>query len=217
MLYIALPFYVFLHAGSTLATGAMVVAEILPTILLGSLTGVLVDRWDRRRTMIVCDLARAALIMLLLAAPLSDSLWLLYVVGAGESVVSLFFDQASGALLPLVVQGDDLMPANALSQLSGNIVRLAAPAVGTVVLAAAGLSVLVLLDSASYVISALAIVLLRLTVVHADSATAPNPQAPSVKEVAVGFWEDWFVGLRLIRSDAVILPLLGAQAIAMIG
>src|SRR5262252_9231457 len=109
MLYVALPFYVFFHTGSTLATGGMVVAEIVPSLLLGSITGVLVDRWDRRRTMIVCDLIRAVLILLLLVAPPADNLWLLYIVATGESVVSLFFGQADAALLPSVVPGDKLV------------------------------------------------------------------------------------------------------------
>ena len=136
MLYVALPFYVFFHTGSTLATGGMVVAEIVPSLLLGSITGVLVDRWDRRLTMIVCDLLRAALILLLLVAPPADNLWLLYVVAAGESVVSLFFGQADAAMLPSVVARSNLVQANALSQLSGNIIRLSAPALGAAVLAA---------------------------------------------------------------------------------
>lgn len=66
MLYIALPFYVYAHTGSTLATGAMFVVQSLPAVALGSLVGVFVDRWDRRRTMMVADLARAVLILLLL-------------------------------------------------------------------------------------------------------------------------------------------------------
>jgi MFS family permease len=212
MLYVALPFYVFLHTGSTLATGGMVVAEIVPSLLLGSVTGVLVDRWDRRRTMIVCDLLRALLTLLLLVAPPADNLWLLYVVAAGESVISLFFEQAEAALLPSVVDGDKLVEANALSSLSGNIIRLAAPALGAAVLATAGLPALVVLDSVSYTISALALVLLQrpATTPHADG-DAPLTAA------ATGFWRDWFAGLRLIRTDALILPLLVAQAIAMIG
>jgi MFS family permease len=212
MLYIALPFYVFLHTGSTLATGGMVVAEIVPSLLLGSITGVLVDRWDRRRTMIVCDLMRAVLILLLLVAPPADNLWLLYIVATGESVVSLFFGQADAALLPSVVPGDKLVQANALSQLSGNIIRLAAPALGAAVLATAGLPALVWLDSASYAISAVALVLLRLSA-PTRLAVASQP----LKDLAAGFWKDWWAGLRLIRTDAIILPLLVAQGIAMVG
>jgi MFS family permease len=66
-LSITLPFYVYTRTGSALAAGAMFVARLGPRLALGSLAGVFADRWDRRRTMIACDLLRAALILLLLA------------------------------------------------------------------------------------------------------------------------------------------------------
>ncbi len=52
-LFIALPFYVYSLTGSALATGGTLIAESLPSILFGSVAGVFVDRWDRRRTTIV--------------------------------------------------------------------------------------------------------------------------------------------------------------------
>ena len=55
---VALPFYVYQHTGSALATGLMFIVETLPRLFLGSLAGVFVDRWDRRKTMIAADLLR---------------------------------------------------------------------------------------------------------------------------------------------------------------
>ena len=101
MLYIALPFYVYAHTGSTLATGAMFVVQSLPAVALGSLVGVFVDRWDRRRTMMVADLARAVLILLLLTVRARSGLWAIYVVAGVEATISLFFYPASGALAPV--------------------------------------------------------------------------------------------------------------------
>src|SRR5438132_8019251 len=68
VLLVALPFYVYASSGSALATGAMFVAETVPAIVLGSIAGVFVDRWDQRRTLIVCDLFRAGTLLALLAA-----------------------------------------------------------------------------------------------------------------------------------------------------
>jgi MFS family permease len=185
MLYIALPFYVYLHTGSTLATGGMIVVEIVPSIVLGSLTGVLVDRWDRRRVMFVCDILRAAIILLLLTAPLADALWLLYVVAFAEAVVSLLFEQAYAALLPRVVPDEHLIPANALAQLSNNIIRLVAPALGTAILATVGLSALVFLNSTTYAFSAIAILALRLYALPVDSDVrhdAPTLRANALRD-----------------------------------
>src|SRR5690349_13694535 len=55
MLYIALPLYIYNLTGSVLATSAMLIARLAPAIVFGSLAGVFVDRWDRRRTMIVAN------------------------------------------------------------------------------------------------------------------------------------------------------------------
>ena len=66
LLWIALPFYVYERTGSALATGAMFIAQTLPPILFGSLAGIFVDRWDRKQTMMIADLARFFVILLLL-------------------------------------------------------------------------------------------------------------------------------------------------------
>jgi MFS family permease len=63
VLFSALPFYVYALTGSALATGAMFVAEALPRVALGSIAGAFVDRWDRKRTLVVADLARGALLL----------------------------------------------------------------------------------------------------------------------------------------------------------
>src|SRR5919206_446819 len=59
VLLVALPFHVYELTGSALATGGSYLAGALPRVLLGSVAGVYVDRWDRKRTMIVADLLRA--------------------------------------------------------------------------------------------------------------------------------------------------------------
>ncbi len=72
---IALPFYVYDLTHSVLATGAMFIASTLPGLIVGSVAGVFVDRWDRQRTMVLADLTRVALILLLLAVRSRDTIW----------------------------------------------------------------------------------------------------------------------------------------------
>src|SRR3954470_24713059 len=85
VLIIALPFYVYQLTGSLFQTGLMYIVETLPRILLGSLAGVFVDRWDRRWTMIASDLGRAGVLLLLLLVRDPSSLWLVYAVAGVQS------------------------------------------------------------------------------------------------------------------------------------
>src|SRR5262249_22849680 len=79
VMFIALPVYVYDLTGSALATGGMFMAQTAPRLLLGSIAGVFVDRWDRRWTMIVANMLCAAVLLLLLLVRSAADLWLLYV------------------------------------------------------------------------------------------------------------------------------------------
>src|SRR5215212_6529987 len=88
VLFIALPIYTYNLTHSSLAMGAMFMVSTLPRILLGSLAGVYVDRWDRQRTMVVADLTRAVLLILLLWVRSVEGIWIIYLVAFIESIVS---------------------------------------------------------------------------------------------------------------------------------
>src|SRR5215210_9215849 len=86
-LLIALPLHAYGLTGSAVATGGVFAASLLPRVLLGSIAGVFVDRWDRKRAMVAADLLRAALLLPLLAVGSPDLLWLLYLVRAATGVI----------------------------------------------------------------------------------------------------------------------------------
>jgi MFS family permease len=66
---IALPLHIYRMTGSTLATAGVFAANFLPRILLASVAGVYVDRWDRKRVMVTADLGCAVLLLPILVAP----------------------------------------------------------------------------------------------------------------------------------------------------
>lgn len=69
MLLVALPIYVYQATGSALATGAIFAAELLPNALFGSVAGVFVDRWDRKRTLVVTNALLTLSVLPLLLVP----------------------------------------------------------------------------------------------------------------------------------------------------
>jgi MFS family permease len=165
VLVVALPYQVFRLTGSTAATGLTLAAESLPALLVGPVAGVFVDRWDRRRLMIATDLLRAVAVAGILLADRPDRLAWLYVALVVENLGSVFFRPAARALVPMVVgTGPELVSANSLVALDNGIVRLVGPPLGAVLLSLFGLSALVLLDVASYLVSALMIMSTRVRV-----------------------------------------------------
>ncbi len=205
MLVIALPFYVYTRTGSALATGAMFIAETIPAVLFGSIAGVFVDRWDRRGATIVADVARAALLPLLLVVQTKDGLWAVYLVAAVESVISQFFAPANGALLPRLVDERDLTAANALSALADNLTLLVAPSVGGALLGLLGLPSIVLADSASYLVSAVLITFIRVSPENTIGAGEANGEPMAAWRRT---WREWVEGLRVLCGDRVLAALV---------
>jgi MFS family permease len=215
LLFVALPFYIYDLTGSALATGAMFIAQSLPTLLFGALGGVFADRWDRRRTMIVADLLRAALLLLLLAVRSAEWLWAIYLVVFVESSISQFFNPAKGALIPHLVDEAQLMPANALNTLSVEITRLVGAPLGGVLVVLLGFESVILLDSASYLLSGL---LIALVAVPPAVPAAPADEAPtSARSPVAAVWRDLVDGLRLVARERWLAGLFLALGTTMLG
>ncbi len=98
--------------GGAGAISLVMAARIIPGFFFGPLAGVLVDRWDRRRTMVFCDLGRASVIALL---PFVDNLAGLLVASLALEVLTLLWSPAKDATVPNVVPPDHLTTANSLS------------------------------------------------------------------------------------------------------
>lgn len=211
VLLIALPFYIFDLTGSALATGAMFMASNLPRVLLGSVAGVFVDRWDRRRTMIAADLLRAALMLTLLTVHSVRWLWIVYLVAFTQATIAQFFNPAKNAAIPLLVGEQDLIAANSLNSLSGELTRLTAPALGGLLFGLFGLVSVVWIDSASFLISGLLIVCIALPA----SARKRETAAQGVSWTAV--LAEWRDGMRLMRADPTVTAIFATIGTAMIG
>ena len=113
VLSVGLTYQVYRLTGSTLASGTMLLAWWLPQIPLGSVAGVLADRWDRRLTMVTADLLLAAGLLPLLLAHGAGQVWIVYLVAFWEGAVEQFFIPAQAASVPHLVAADELTAAKA--------------------------------------------------------------------------------------------------------
>ncbi len=156
--FLAIPIMVEKLTGSALAVGLAVIASALPMLLLGPIAGVFVDRWDRKQTMVVADVLRGLLVLVCLTVQTPDQVWIYYVVGFLMSCVSRFFFPAQNAVLPLIVTDrNDLLAANGLMQIVQTAGFLIGPALAGFSIGFWGEQVAFLADSATYFISAAAI------------------------------------------------------------
>jgi len=101
-----------LSHNSAAAISLVMGARMLPGFFLATLGGVMVDRFDRRKIMVLCDLGRAALICTL---PFVNSLWLLVVASFFIEIMTLLWGPAKDASVPHFVPEDKLASANTLS------------------------------------------------------------------------------------------------------
>lgn len=108
----------------------LLLASFVPQVLLSSVAGVFVDRWDLKRTMVIADLLLAAGLLPLLAVHGPDRLWIVFVVMFWEGAVQQFFLPAEQALLPGLVPDDRLVTANAPNGQNRDLARLIGSALG---------------------------------------------------------------------------------------
>jgi MFS family permease len=213
-LFTALPFFVYQITGSVLATGGMFMIQIVPPLLFGSIAGVFVDRWDRRWTMIGSSLFRGAVLVILLGVRSADMIWLVYLAGFLESLASQFFGPANNALLPTLVDEDQLISANSLDSLGENSARLIGPALGGVLLASIGLQGVILIDIASYILAALLMYFIRVPITESVS---PVPLEGSAGSTISAFWGEFIAGIKLVSGKKPLSRIFWVLGIAFLG
>ena len=159
--YIALGFLVATR-GTALDVGLTFAAAAISNVFFGPWAGALADRWDRRRTMIVSDLVRAAMV---LAVPfvIDIHISLVYVVAFLVATVSLFFQPAKNALVPQIVEREDLVPANSATSVTETLADLVGIPLASLLVAILSpvIYVAFVLDSISYLASAALLGLMR--------------------------------------------------------
>jgi MFS transporter, DHA3 family, macrolide efflux protein len=194
--------------GSTAALALMAICLALPQVTVGIVAGVYVDRWDRRRVMLVSDLLRAGLVLGFVLVGSIDTLWLLYLLAISQAAIGTFFAPARTALIPSIVPREGLMAANSLSQGS----RLVAGVLGT---GAAGAIIGLIgvawpafvIDSLTFLVSFVFVV--RVTVSGRVAATAG--------EQASGVLRSVVEGMRVVAGSRMLSGTLISAGVVMLG
>jgi Na+/melibiose symporter-like transporter len=198
LLRTGLAFQVYVLTGSTLASGGLLLASFLPAVVLGSLAGVFVDRWDQRTTMIVTNILNAAVLLPLIAVNDAGRIWIVYGVVLAQSCLQQFFQPAEQSLVPVLVNEEQLVTANALNSQIRDLARLIGAALGGVLAAAGGLTLLALGDAATFLIAVVLVARMRHR--HVRPENPEQTAGGAIKRLK----EEWSEGLRLCVAGPAI-------------
>ncbi|MFD0200891.1 MULTISPECIES: MFS transporter [Saccharothrix] len=216
---LAYPLLVLAITGSPAAAGALAAVRALPYLLLGLVAGALVDRWDRKRTMITCDLLRALNVVTIPIALLLGALTPahVFVVGFLGGVLYVFFSAAEGAVLPNVVREEQLTTAVSAQETAQSACGVVAGPIGGALLQfSRGLPFLV--DALSFLASALCLSFVRGR--FRDEAVAePKPRRSLRADVAEGvrwLWEHSALRLIAITAAGLQVAISGVALVAIV-
>ena len=148
--------------GSALGLAKLLAFTIIPVFIVGPLAGVYVDRWDRRRILFVCDIARGALVLTIPYAFLSQSSMLpIYAVVFLVFCFSRFYVPAKMSIIPDLVTHDNLLIANSLLTTTGMIAFVLGCALGGFLVDHFGARGGFIIDGLTFFLSALLIISIR--------------------------------------------------------
>jgi MFS family permease len=192
---VALMLHVAATTGQALAVAALLLVGDFAPALLSPLSGAISDRFDRRRVMIVCELVQAALLVAV-ATTLPPLEFLLVLVGM-RALAGQVFQPASRASIPALVPGRDLESANSTLGFGANGAEAIGPLLAAAMLPLLGVRGVLLVDAASFLVSAS--LLVRLPALPPMSEPTEGPVLSLVAQAREGLGYIWAVSpVRII-------------------
>lgn len=194
-------------SGSALSTTALLVARLLPFLLVAPIAGVFIDRRSRRQILIATDILRAVVVLGYLLVGAGGPVWIVYVCAALTSSFSVFFEAAKNASIPNLVEPRDLLSANVLMFSTRFLQFTLGAALGGVTAARFGYDAAFIVNSLSFIASALFIwpIPERALRRRRSEPGEEEEEKEEKREVpALDFWADVRAGLHYIRADTFV-------------
>ncbi|MCU0489999.1 MAG: MFS transporter [Chloroflexaceae bacterium] len=193
---IALPLLIFELTNSVFQMGLVTSVSGISMLISGLFAGVLVDRMDRRRLMIWCDIGRTLVYgsIPLMAFVVGPQLWLIFAVAIGASALSMLFQVAYSTSIPNLVDHDQLTDANSRLQITYGVGMAIGPILGGLFSNRFGPSAAIGVNALSFLVSAVCLVLIRFRPPGADQP---------VKKSALNY-DEVVAGLRFVLTEPVL-------------
>ncbi|MDD2703613.1 MAG: MFS transporter, partial [Candidatus Omnitrophica bacterium] len=199
--------------GSSMQIAKILSFTIIPVFLIGPVAGVYVDRWNRRRTMYICDLLRAGLI---LCIPLflfyKKSFFPIYIIIFLTFCIGRFFVPAKLSIIPELVEPKDLLLANSLVNTTGMIAAVAGFGISGLLVQWLGAQKGFYFDALSFLISGIFIFLISIRTVHSGHRKEKGRELVALikkslwGEIKEGFV--YFAKNKSLRFTSIIIFIL---------
>ncbi len=150
------------------------VLQVLPVTLIGPTAAVVNDRLRRKQVMIATDLGRMLIVLCMLLVRSKAMVWLVYPLLVAETLLVAFFEPARNAVIPNIVESEDVVVANTLSSTTWSANLMVGATLGGVVAALLGRDAVFVLNALSFVASAGLIWGMRFAEPHAEGARRFN-------------------------------------------
>jgi MFS family permease len=201
---VAIPFQLYDETRSTLLVGLLGLAALVPLLIVPIYGGAVADAVDRRRLLLVSDVAQLLVTGGLLVNALlpNPSVWFLFVAEALGTAAYGFQRPARNALTPRLVRDDQLLAAIAVEDVVFTLARVAGPVMAGVLIAVVGLAGAYAIDMATFAASLAAIWLLP------PVPPAPDADRPSLRSILDGF--------RYVGRRKVLLGIFVVDTNAMV-
>jgi MFS family permease len=211
---IALGFWILARTGSTALMGTLMAAGTLPRVLVAPFAGVVVDRVNRKWLMVAMDTIRGLLVVALALALFLGigEVWMVFAVAVLLSACGAFFFPAVGSVLPDIVPKQGLVKANSSMAAVQTGAGLVGNPAGGFLYAALGAPVMFLFNGVSYIVSAAAIVLMRIP--HAARAAADARFFAELREGLRFMWQ--YRGVRHLLTLAITANFFASMGIVLI-
>ncbi len=203
----SLAIWMFTTTGDAMAYTTLLFFAAFPAGLGGLISGPLVDRWNRRRVMIISDTIASLSTLVVAVLFFADALalWHLYIALSVNGIASAFSRPAMDASVPLLVPQAGLQRAAGLAQASQAVEMIVAPSLAGLLVGTLGLGAVFVADFISFGASIVALVAVIL----------PQPSRSRAPQVPFTLWQDFVLGLRYVWQRPGLMYLLGIFASTM--
>ncbi|OHV31760.1 MULTISPECIES: MFS transporter [Pseudofrankia] len=205
--YVAVPYQLYALTHSNAMVGAVGAVELLPLLVFGLYGGALADHVDRRRLLVLCGLAQAAVTAVLAANAFRDhpSTWVIFVAAAALASTSSLQRPSREALFPRTVAHEELPAASALDSMGLQAGMLTGPALGGLLVAYAGIGWCFVIDVCGLLVASLLYTLMRRYPHRAE--TTPPSLAAVAEGLRYAVSRRDLVGTYLVDIAAMLLAM----------